>query len=209
MKCLECEQKKPVSCFQNDDYPIPLCDICQDLDKYHINLDVWDVDATTEEDVDFMNQLIKKYASGNTKEMEMESIGTIGLPNAGYLLLMKYKNECGNLAVDCSCLTDEEEDKLNEMRDEAGTGDFLDIQSLIWFVSNKKQFVDAVYKHIDPDSMDNFDNYFQTRYTLENKMFMCRDCIPCFEAGKDECRSCGFDMHRWDCEEDSEDEEDD
>jgi hypothetical protein len=44
-------------------------------------------------------------------------------------------------------------------------------------------------------------------YWLEDRQFNCADCIPCFEAGDDFCRTCRFDMNQFNEEEDDEDEE--
>jgi hypothetical protein len=32
---------------------------------------------------------------------------------------------------------------------------------------------------------------------LDDKKFKCANCIACFEDGKDNCKTCGFDMNQW------------
>jgi hypothetical protein len=34
-------------------------------------------------------------------------------------------------------------------------------------------------------------------YILGDRKFKCANCIACFEDGKDNCKTCGFDMNQW------------
>lgn len=46
----------------------------------------------------------------------------------------------------------------------------------------------------------------EQEYWLGDKQFNCAYCIGCFEAGKDNCRECGFDMNQWNETEETDDE---
>jgi hypothetical protein len=131
-----------------------------------IKLDLWRTDVYQEE-IDFFNQLFKKYATENIniEELEMENIGTIRLPNAGYVLLMKYKNQFGHLIVDCSNMDEEEQEKITNIREETCKSDWMERQEIIWCISPKyrNQFNDVVNKHIDVDDIDQLGTYFETR----------------------------------------------
>ena len=48
----------------------------------------------------------------------------------------------------------------------------------------------------------------QEEYWLDDKQFNCSCCIGYFEAGKDNCRECGFDMNQWNEPEESDNESD-